>query len=175
MGEHHIEQESDDHQMHAFMRALLADLSALELMLETGRIESGVRRIGAEQEMFLVDAALRPAPVAPAVLQRVKDARLTTEIARFNLEANLTPLLLTGDCFRRMEQEAKGLIGRVRAGARELGADVLLAGILPTLQRADLGLHSITPAPRYEQLNRAVMAARAARSRSTSRVSTKCS
>lgn len=142
------------------MRALLADLSALEVMLNTGRIESGVRRIGAEQEMFLVDAEMRPAPVATEVLQRVKDARLTTEIARFNLEANLTPLLLTGDCFRRMEAEDKELIGKVRAGARELGADVLLAGILPTLQKSDLDLRSITPSPRYEQLNRAVMALR---------------
>lgn len=160
MGEHHIEQEIDDHGLRAFMRALLADLGALELMLETGRIESGIRRIGAEQEMFLVDAQMRPAPVATEVLQRVKDARLTTEIARFNLEANLTPLLLKGDCFRRMEREVKELIERVRAGARELGADVLLAGILPTLQKSDLGLGSITPAPRYEQLNRAVMALR---------------
>ncbi len=36
------------------MRSLLDDLRALEMMLEEGRIESGVRRIGAEQEMFLV-------------------------------------------------------------------------------------------------------------------------
>jgi hypothetical protein len=110
--------------------------------------------------MFLVDGALRPAPVATEVLKRVGDPRLTTEIARFNLEANLTPLALTGDCFRRMEAEAKELIDKVRAGAHTLDADVLLAGILPTLQRADLGLHSITPSPRYEQLNRAVMALR---------------
>jgi hypothetical protein len=32
MGEHHVEQETDDRQLRAFMRALPADLSALELM-----------------------------------------------------------------------------------------------------------------------------------------------
>src|SRR5205085_9457021 len=103
MGQHDVYQEVDEQKQRAYMMALLADLRALELMLETGRIESGVRRIGAEQEMFLVDPMMRPAPVAGEVLKRVNDPRLTTEIARFNLEANLTPLLLAGDCFSRME------------------------------------------------------------------------
>ncbi|HEX8127894.1 MAG TPA: CBS domain-containing protein [Pyrinomonadaceae bacterium] len=157
MGEHQVKQNADDRQMRAFMKALLNDLCALEQMLDTGRIESGVRRIGAEQEMFLVDSNFRPAPVAVETIERVRDPRVTTEIARFNLEANLTPRLLQGDCFRRMEAEAKEVIRLVREGARESRADVLLAGILPTLQRSDLGLNSITPCPRYYQLNEAVM------------------
>jgi CBS domain-containing protein/gamma-glutamyl:cysteine ligase YbdK (ATP-grasp superfamily) len=157
MGEHQIEQNTDDHGMRDFMKALLNDLGALEQMLDTGRIESGVRRIGAEQEMFLVDSQFRPAPVATEVIERVRDPRVTTEIARFNLEANLTPRLFAGDCFSRMEAEVKEVIGLVREGARASGADVLLAGILPTLQRSDLTLDNITPSPRYYQLNDAVM------------------
>ncbi len=87
------------------MKALLDDLRALEQMLETGMVESGIRRIGAEQEMFLVDSNLGPAAVAEEVLENVNDARFVAEIARFNLEANLTPLSLGGRCFRRMEEE----------------------------------------------------------------------
>ncbi|MDQ1557404.1 MAG: hypothetical protein QOD32_464, partial [Pyrinomonadaceae bacterium] len=87
MGEHQVEQNTDHHGMRGFMKSLLGDLGALEQMLDTGRIESGVRRIGAEQEMFLVDSHFRPAPVATEVIERVKDPRVTTEIARFNLEA----------------------------------------------------------------------------------------
>jgi CBS domain-containing protein/gamma-glutamyl:cysteine ligase YbdK (ATP-grasp superfamily) len=157
MGEHHVEQNTDDRSKREFMKALLGDLGALEQMLDTGRIESGVRRIGAEQEMFLVDANFRPAPVATDVIERVKDPRVTTEIARFNLEANLTPRLFAGDCFRRMEEEVKDVIELVREGARASGADVLLAGILPTLERSDLTLENITPCPRYYQLNDAVI------------------
>lgn len=49
------------------MRALLDDVQALETMLEEGMIEEGVRRIGAEQEMFLVDHTWEePAPSAPS-------------------------------------------------------------------------------------------------------------
>ena len=157
MGEHEVEQGEDERRRRAFMKALLNDLAALERMLDEGRIETGVRRIGAEQEMFLVDPAMRPAPLATEVIARVTDPRLTTEIARFNLEANLTPRTLAGDCFRQLEQEINEVIALVRGAARPLGADVLLAGILPTLQRRDLTLDSITPAPRYYQLNDAVM------------------
>ncbi|HEX8188902.1 MAG TPA: glutamate-cysteine ligase family protein [Pyrinomonadaceae bacterium] len=142
------------------MRALLNDLSALEKMLAEGLIEDGVRRIGAEQEMFLVDRDMRPAPAAQEVMRRVGDPRLTTEIARFNLEANLTPRPLEGDCLRRLEAEVWEVVGVVREGARPCGADVLLAGILPTLRREDMSLEQITPAPRYYQLNDAVMGMR---------------
>jgi gamma-glutamyl:cysteine ligase YbdK (ATP-grasp superfamily) len=156
MGEHTVEQESDERSLGLFMKALLADLRALERMLETGQVESGVRRIGAEQEMFLVDREMRPAPVAVEVLKRVNDPRLTTEIARFNLEANLTPLRLGGDCLSRMEAELNEVIRLVREGARECDADVLLAGILPTLRLSDLTLEQITPSPRYYALNESV-------------------
>jgi hypothetical protein len=119
MGEHTVERESDDRRRVLFMKALLADLCALERMLEAGQVESGVRRIGAEQEMFLVDRNMRPAPVAVEVLKRVNDPRLTTEIARFNLEANLTPQRLGDDCFSRMEAELKEVIRLVREGSGE--------------------------------------------------------
>ena len=138
------------------MKALLDDLRALEQMLEGGQIESGVRRVGAEQEMFLVDSNLGPAPVAEEVLARVNNARFVAEIARFNLEANLTPRLLGGRCFRRMEEELTEVIRLARDGARACGADVLLGGILPTLAMSDLGLENITPKPRYHELNRVI-------------------
>src|SRR5215211_9297923 len=105
MGEHKVEQNVDEKKSQAFMKALLEDLRALAFMLEDGRVESGVRRIGAEQEMFLIDRYLRPAPVSLEVLSHANDKRLTTEIARFNLEANLTPLELENNCFTRLEHE----------------------------------------------------------------------
>ena len=157
MGEHNVEQHVDEQKAQAFMRALLEDLRALAFMLEDGRIESGVRRIGAEQEMFLVDANLRPAPLSLEILKEANDARLTTEIARFNLEANLTPLDLGGECFSQLEQELEDVIALARKNARKYGADILLAGILPTLQKTDLTLDNLTPVARYHELDRGVI------------------
>ena len=160
MGEHNVEPQFDEKMSQAFMRALLEDLRALEFMIETGRFETGVTRIGAEQEMFLIDHNLRPAAICLEVLDRAKDSRLTTEIARFNLEANLTPLRLTGPCFGEMERELRELLALVRTSAAGLGADVLLSGILPTLKKSDLTLENLAPTPRYHQLNRGVIGLR---------------
>jgi len=157
MGEHNVEQEVDEKKAQVFMKALLEDLRALAFMLEHGLLESGVKRIGAEQEMFLIDRYLRPAPISAEVLAHAHDARLTTEIARFNLEANLNPLELTNNCFSRMEQELNELIALARNGAATQGADILLSGILPTLQKSDLTLDNLTPLARYQELDRGVI------------------
>ena len=154
---HDVETQFDESKSQAFMKALLGDLHALEYMIEAGRFETGVRRVGAEQEMFLVDRNLRPAPISLKVLNHARDSRLTTEIARFNLEANLTPLMLTGRCFSLMEEELKELLGLVSRSAATFDADVLLSGILPTLQKSDLTLDNLTPLPRYDALNRGVI------------------
>src|SRR5262245_25580319 len=124
MGEHKVEQHVDEKKSQVFMKALLDDLRALAFMLEDGRVENGITRIGAEQEMFLIDRYLRPAPVSLEVLEQANDARLTTEIARFNLEANLSPLELTGNCFSRMEQELQELLELARDSATTQNADV---------------------------------------------------
>jgi len=157
MGEHNVDQQFNEGKSQAFMKALLEDLRALEYMIATGGFETGVSRIGAEQEMFLVDRNMRPAPISLEVLDHARDSRLTTEIAKFNLEANLPPLPLTGRCFRLMEQELEELLGLVHKSAETLGADVLLSGILPTLQKSDLTLENLAPIPRYHQLNRGVI------------------
>jgi len=157
MGEHNVEQHVDEIKAQHFMRALLDDLRALAFMLNDGRVESGKLRIGAEQEMFLIDRDLRPAPISTEVLERANDPRLTTEIARFNLEANLTPLDLSGDCFSRMQSELEDLLALTSKSAETLGANVLLSGILPTLEKSDLTLENLTAIPRYHELNRGVI------------------
>lgn len=139
-----------------FTRALLRDLQALERLLEEGRIESGVRRFGAEQEFFLVDEAWRPAPVAVEVLEELDDEPFTTELARFNLEANLSPRLLAGSCFSDMHGELDSYVTRVRDAARLHDAEAVLTGILPTLTKSDLSLDNITPRARYYALNEAM-------------------
>ncbi|HEX9885862.1 MAG TPA: hypothetical protein VGA70_05215, partial [Longimicrobiales bacterium] len=140
-----------------FTKALLRDLQALEQMLRQGMIESGVRRIGLEQEMFLVGEDWRPSPVAVEVLELLgDDAPFTTELARFNLEMNVDPQVLVGPCFRTLEREIGVLLDRVRTAASEVGARVCLTGILPTLAKSDLDMDNITPRHRYFALNEAL-------------------
>ncbi len=153
MGEHDVNPQSDAQLLRKFMKALLADIRALETMLDRGLIESGVRRVGAEQEIFLVDEACRPKNMAMALLKRLSDPGFTTELAQFNLETNLTPQEFGGDCLRRMETELRDRLLRARNAAELEGGNILLSGILPTLKKADLTLESMTPNPRFRRLN----------------------
>ena len=156
MGEHTVNTEYDDEQMRLFTLGVLNDLQALEHMLNADMFEEDVRRIGAEQEMFLVDSAMRPAPIATEIIEEARDGRLTTEIGLFNLEANLTPRDFSGDCLLRMENELNEVINVVRSAAAPLDASVVLAGILPTIQQSDLTHDNLTPNPRYDQIDRVV-------------------
>ena len=158
MGEQQVAAASPE-EMRAFMQRILEDLRTLETLIQEGRIETGVVRMGAEQELVMVDRHLRPAGVAPEVLERLAARgrkEFTTELARFNLEANLDPLPLTGDCLERLEEQLREILAEARAAAAESGADVVLTGILPTLEKGDLGWESMAPVPRYKALSDAV-------------------
>jgi len=156
MGRQDVEQHAEGEKHRRFMRALLADLAALERMLDEGMIESGVRRIGAEQEVFLVDRRWRPAPLAMQILERVGDERVTTELAQFNLECNLDPLELKGSCLVRLEADLREILANMQRAAQEVDGELLLTGILPTLELDDLTLDNITPKARYRALNDAI-------------------
>jgi|CXWL01.1.fsa_nt_gi CBS domain-containing protein len=156
MGEKKVTTGYDDTQMRAFTLGVLNDLQALERMLDSGMFEEDVRRIGAEQEMFLVDSAMRPAGLAVEVIEEAKDGRLTTEIGKFNLEANLTPREFSGDCLGLMEDELNEILAVVRKAAGRFDAGVVLAGILPTIQLSDLTHDNLTPNPRYHEIDRVV-------------------
>ena len=156
MGEQDVRRESEAEEIRVFLKHLLNDVRALEKMLEDDLFERDIRRIGAEQEMFLVDSHWRPASIATEVLDAVDDPHFTTELARFNLEFNLDPLVFGGTCLSAMEWQIGELLGKVREAARSCGGDVVLTGILPTLVKSDLGLNNMTPNPRYMALNDAM-------------------
>jgi CBS domain-containing protein len=148
--------EQDEQRRREFMHAMLADLRALERMLRESRFETGPQRIGAEQEMFLVDRHWAPARASMQLLERLGDPHYTTELGQFQLEANADPQLFTGDGLSRMERQVDELVGKARTAAAELGIAPVLMGILPTLRKSDLGLDSMVPSPRYRALNKAI-------------------
>lgn len=148
--------KQDSESIRSFTKALLADLRAMEMMVEDGMMESGVRRFGCEQEMFLVDRAWQPAPVASKILELLDPDNFTTELALFNLEMNIEPMLLKGKCFTELEERLEELLGLARSVAHEIDTEVVLSGILPTLSKSDLHFDNMTPDDRYYTLNQAL-------------------
>ena len=160
MGEQNIEEHASESSRQDFMKSLLEEVRALEAMLDKGMVESGVSRIGAEQEMFLIDEARKPALTALEVLKKLDDERFTHELGLFNIEANLSVQELKADCLRRMENETQEVYAKARKAAHQCDSEIALVGILPTLTIDDLGLDSMVPIPRYHALNEAIMALR---------------
>ncbi|MEL6428058.1 MAG: CBS domain-containing protein [Planctomycetota bacterium] len=149
--------------LRSFMQAVLEDIEALERMIDDGKIERDVRRIGAEQEFFLVDGGFEPVPKQTEVLARLPKANFTPELARFNIEANLSPVPLVGTCLSDMHAELDALTRDARAAAESEGAQILMCGILPTLHTEDLSLSNMAENERYHRLNQVMCELRGGR------------
>jgi CBS domain-containing protein/gamma-glutamylcysteine synthetase len=156
MGEQNVQDKSDSKALGLFMKHLLDDVHALELMIEKGMLEEGKRHIGAEQELFLVTNDWHPAPKALDVLEKLPDEHFTTELAKFNMEFSLDPVLFGGGCLRQLENQLSNYLAQARSAANQVGCKLVLTGILPTINKSDLGLDNMTPRPRYFALNQAM-------------------
>lgn len=144
----------------SYVHQLLKDIKALELMIEKGMFEKSPIRIGAEQEFCLVNNQFMPNGIALDVLNDLKDEQFTTEIGNYNLEINLDPLELKGDCFSRLHNNLNSLLNKARKVAKTKDTKILLTGILPTLTLGHMSIKNMTPIQRYYVLNEALVESR---------------
>ncbi|PEN14783.1 hypothetical protein CRI94_00360 [Longibacter salinarum] len=156
MGEQDVKRKTDDAVLREFTQHLLRDVRALEMMLREDMFETGTRRLGAEQELFMVDDRYDPAPIIDEVLELNTDERIVTELTRFNIEFNMDPLVYGGDCFREMEAATTELVAEVRNLVNAVGGEPVMTGILPTAHLSDFAMDYMTPRPRYYALNEAL-------------------
>lgn len=153
MGDQNIHTNSNIEMRHQFIRHLLDDVEALEILLKEGKIEKGITRIGAEQEFCLVNPSWRPSPVGKLVLEEINDPHFTTELAKFNLEINLDPIELKNDAFQKMETQLRELLHKAKNVSQNYDSQVLLTGILPSISSHEVGLEFMTEHARYFALN----------------------
>lgn len=157
MGDTRVKLATSNEQVQTFMKNVLKDLRALEKMLEDDWFETDPIRIGAEQELCLIDKNAKPFFGADKILKKLNHENFTHEFAKFNLEINLNPPLeFKGDCLSHMEHNLQRDVARVREVAEEFGAEVLLTGILPTVRKSDVSITSLTEIPRYRALCEAI-------------------
>lgn len=154
MGEKKIKKAKGEPGRQQFVSNLLQDMQALEYMLHNSIFEKGVTRIGAEQEMCIIQKkSFKAAPIALEIIDLLKDMPwLDTELAKFNLEINLDPRIFTGSALKDMEVETKDKLDIIKRALSPFQADILLTGILPTLHKNDLESHNLTPRERYKLL-----------------------
>lgn len=159
MGFQKVTTAGSANEMQVFVKNLLNDVQAFEYMLANDWFESDITRIGAEQEMCLVDKnTLKPATINMEVLAKLGDDKpwCVTELAKFNLETNLSPREFTGDCLSKLEEENLSYLKIIQEVLDGFDASIILCGILPTLRKYDLEMHNLTPKDRYYALMAAI-------------------
>ena len=159
MGFQKVSTAASANEMQRFVRSLLDDVQAFQYMLRNDWFESDIVRIGAEQEMCIVDKqTMKPATINMEVLARLGDDKpwCVTELAKFNLETNLSPREFSGDCLSQMEAENLRYLKEIQTVLDEFDASLVLCGILPTLRKYDLEMHNLTPKDRYFALMAAI-------------------
>ncbi|MFD1315996.1 CBS domain-containing protein [Namhaeicola litoreus] len=133
---------------------LLKDIEILDQMIVNDLLETGITRIGAEQEMCLTDLDFHPSKKALKILEKLDSDYFTTELALFNMELNIRPVELRNKCFSDLEAKLKTHLARAYASAKAENVNVILTGILPTIKQKNLYLDHITPLNRYTTLNK---------------------
>jgi CBS domain-containing protein len=154
MGDFRVRTIDDAEDRANMLKHVLDDIDALEKMLGTDYFGDVPIRIGAEQELCIVDNESRPALTNLQLLKEINDPHYTHELALFNLEANLDPHVLEGTCFSEMESQLLQLLAKGHKAASSVHNNLLLTGILPTLKFRHLQFEYITPIPRYYALSK---------------------
>ncbi len=154
MGEKKFKKAKGELGKQQFVSNLLQDMQALEYMLHNQFFETGITRIGAEQEMCIIQKkSFKAAPIALEIMDLLQDKPwLDTELAKFNLEINLDPRVFTGSALKDMQAETNEKLQIIKSELAHFQSDILLTGILPTLHKNDLESHNLTPRERYKLL-----------------------
>jgi len=139
---------------------LLNDIKALDILIERGLIDDGPLRIGAEQEFCMVNNQFLPESKSLEVLKDIDDKHFTTEIGNYNLEINLDPIQLGGDCFSNLHQQLETLLKKAKNVAAKKDIKIILTGILPSLSLSNVDERSMTDMSRYAVLNDAIKQSR---------------
>ncbi|MBF8188586.1 glutamate--cysteine ligase [Nonomuraea sp. K274] len=137
-----------------FGERIREQLGALRELLGTPGFGQGPATIGAELELFLIDARGRPLPRNSQVRETLDDPRVVLELGRFNIEVNLTPIPLEGRPFELLSAEVQETMTKVD-GAVE-GGGALPIGILPTLDADDFTLGAMSDENRYRAMSRGI-------------------
>ena len=130
-----IDFDADDRRR--FLERLACSLDVLEGLLARPGFGEGPMSLGAELEVSLIDERGRPRLRNLEVLEASGDPRLTLELDRFNLEANLRHGPLAGPSFTQLIDECNECLSEIVRAAEPSGARVAMVGIVPTLTTND--------------------------------------
>lgn len=133
------------------------ETALLEQWFKEKRFSSKETVAGFELEAWLVDEHIKPAPINTQFLEKLNNRLASPELAKFNIEINTSPRKLRGHSLTALHNELHQLWTSCRETAATLDADLIMIGILPTVENDVLTLANMSDMTRYRALNREVI------------------
>ncbi|MDM7860484.1 glutamate-cysteine ligase family protein [Alteromonas sp. ASW11-36] len=150
---HSIHQQAFTADQYArFNQRLEDELCLLPEYLTNPALDREVSSIGAELELYLVDAEWLPTPKNQWLLDQRNNPLLQPELNRYNLEFNLAPVASAGKSLSALQQQLDQEVALLRSLMMSKNARVVPIGILPTLTEYHLDSEFLTDRPRYHVL-----------------------
>ncbi|MGY2703898.1 MULTISPECIES: glutamate--cysteine ligase family protein [unclassified Nocardioides] len=136
------------------------NLDVFARMLREARFDTDDPMTGLEVELNLVDEQGDPALKNAEALEAIADPDFVTELGQFNVEINVPPAKLRQGGLTTFEDTLRGSLNNAEQHSAEIGAHMVMIGILPTLAPGHMDLSSLSANPRYKLLSEQILAAR---------------
>src|SRR3954466_15826481 len=135
-------------------------LDVFARMLREARFDTDDPMTGLEVEINLVDEAGDPALKNAEALAAIADPAFQTELGQFNIEINVPPTKLREGGLATFEANLRRSLNDAEAKSSEVGAHLVMIGILPTLAEGHLSPSHMSANPRYRLISEQILNAR---------------
>ena len=135
-------------------------LDVFERMLREAQFDTDDPMTGLEVELNLVDEAGDPALKNAEALAAIADPAFQTELGQFNIEINVEPAKLRENGLVTFEDSLRHSLNDAETKSSEVGAHLVMIGILPTLAEGHMAPSAISANPRYKLLSEQILEAR---------------
>ena len=160
MGEEVEQQEFSRADRTRYREKVRRCLDVFARMLREARFDTDDPMTGLEVELNLVDDRGDPALRNTEALAAIADPAFQTELGLFNIEINVPPVKLRERGLETFEEQLRRDLNGAEAKSAEIGAHLVMIGILPTLAADHMTAESISPNPRYKLLGEQILNAR---------------
>ncbi|NYD41575.1 glutamate-cysteine ligase family protein [Nocardioides panaciterrulae] len=135
-------------------------LDVFARMLRESRFDTDDPMTGLEVELNLVDELGDPALKNDEALEAIADPDFVTELGQFNLEINVPPAKLREGGLTAFEERLRSSLNHAEEKSSQVGAHLVMIGILPTLAEGHMSVASLSRNPRYRLLSEQILDAR---------------
>lgn len=136
------------------------NLDVFARMLREARFDTDDPMTGLEVELNLVDDSDDPALKNAEALKAIADPAFQTELGQFNIEINVPPAKVREGGLTTFEESLRHSLNDAESKSAEVGAHMVMIGILPTLAPGHMSMGSLSANPRYKLLSEQILAAR---------------